>query len=227
MTGHVLGGFLATLIGVGTLVVGIVGGNWPMVLIGLFISILILPALPIGLWRLVREPDSLRIGPTGLWLPAAGVVPWVEIESIRVEDAAGSLSSLHPEEPRPINQVLRLGILLRLGSEVRGRTVVDRFYMGLASRSRGPRPLGVYEQELPVTLEEVLLRIGRYHPIDAFAEEAPSSAVPSFAGAGAADPKAAPDAPSREAIERAREAMGRDPSGSPITPSDGGPQPPA
>jgi len=164
MLGQILGGLVGTAIGLVALVAGLLGFP-PLILIGLLFSVLLVPAAVLGLWRLWREPDSPRIGPLGLWLPMVGAVPWGEIESIRVEDAA-TAGPTHAGEGRPVNQALRLGIGLRPGSTVRGRTVVDRLYMAIGSLSRSMRPLGVYEQELPVPLEEVVARIERHHPVD-------------------------------------------------------------
>jgi hypothetical protein len=169
--GQVLAGLGATAIGLAALVAGFLGGGLPIFLIGAFFSVLFVPATAVGLWRLWREPYSLMIGAAGLRVPSVGLVPWSEIETIRVEDTA----SMSGEGPA-VNQSLRLGILLRAGTTVRGRTILDGFSIALGSGLMGMGAIGVMEQELPVPLEEVIARIERFHPVDPTLWEGSSTA---------------------------------------------------
>jgi hypothetical protein len=174
--GQVLAGLGATAIGLAALIAGVQGAGVPILLIGAFFSVLLVPATAVGLWRLWREPYSLMIGAAGLRVPSVGLVPWSEIETIRVEDAA----SMSGEGPA-VNQSLRLGIGLRPDTTVRGRALLDGFYLAFGSGLMGMHAIGVMEQELPVPLEDVIARIERYQPVDPTFREG-SNATPSDRG---------------------------------------------
>jgi hypothetical protein len=148
----------------------------PFGLIGIAFLALMAPGLVLGIRRAFRESDSLRVSAAGIWMPAVGTIPWEEIESIGVDDAATAFASLHPDDPAPANQSLRLAVTLRPGAEVRGRTGLDRYFLSIARLSPKPPPLGVFEGELPVVLEEVLPIIERYRPAASPAEVTPAEA---------------------------------------------------
>lgn len=143
-----------------------VGEGWVFVLVGLLFLTLMVPGLALGLRRALRERDSLRISASGIWMPAVGTIPWGDVKTIGVDDAALALSSLHPDDPAPVNQALRLAVRLRDGAVVEGRTGLDRYFLSIASLSPKPTSLGVYEAELSVPLETVLPTIERYRPAE-------------------------------------------------------------
>jgi hypothetical protein len=64
---------------------------------------------------------------------------------------------------------------------VRGRALLDGFYLAFGSGLMGMHAIGVMEQELPVPLEDVIARIERYQPVDPTFREG-SNATPSDRG---------------------------------------------
>ena len=152
----------------GGIAVGLAAGaeGVPFVLVGLLFLALMGPGLVLGVRRALRERDSLRVSAAGIWMPAVGTVPWGDIEAIGVDDAALALSSLHPDDPPPVNQALRLTVRLKPGGVVEGRTGLDRYFLSIAALSPKTAPLGVYEAELSVPLETVLPTIERYRPAE-------------------------------------------------------------
>lgn len=131
------------------------------------IGVPLLLAVPSRIRRAFGASQMLGVGPDGLWLPETGLIPWADIEEIKVEGYTVVVSDDHDSSRR-----WRLGVRPRDESLAGRRPWSLRVRDAILSRTarlpfvpRTPLPFGVEADQLSEPLDHVVGVIRRYHPV--------------------------------------------------------------
>jgi len=144
----------ASLLTIGFVVLGVAVGEAGMAFVAGVLGLVVVPFTVRGLIQFFFEPVVLELSRSGVHLRGHGFFAWGEVASLRVE---GSGTPLAPGEVKA-GSARRLGVVL--SSDPGGFSFMSALSFGRFTR------IGITEQELPVSLEEVVAQARAYHPVD-------------------------------------------------------------